>query len=121
MYYNNEVYTEEMFVESNNILKDRLRRKLNLQYKEDMADKNNVHLRPIFKNSNITELTPNHIEFIALMFLDSYFKNPYLVNKEIEDALDTPVNITGRMLNHYALLNLASITNFNNEDKGEFY
>lgn len=120
MYYNNEVYTEEMFVESNDKLKTKLQRKLNPQYKKEMADNMNVHLRPIFKNSNIKNLTPNHIEFIALMFLDSYFKNPYLVNKEIEDALDTPVDITGQMLTHYALLNLIGITNFNKEDNGEF-
>lgn len=120
MYYNKEVYTEEMFVESNNKLKTELQKKLNLQYKEDMADNMNVLLRPIFKNSNIKELTPNHIEFIALMFLDTYFKNPYLVSKEIEDVLDTPVEITGRALNHYALLKLMGITNFNKEDIREF-
>ena len=115
-YYNDIIYTEDMFVEANNELKKELQSKLNPQYKQYMADKSEVLLRPYIKNSNINELTPNHIEFISLSVANMFFKNPYLLNKELDDALDTPVDITERSLTRYLLLNLINIGNYINND-----
>lgn len=115
-YYNDVIYTEDIFVEANNRLKKELQSKLNPQYKQYMEDKNEVLLRPYIKKSNINELTPNHIEFIGLCVANMFIKNPYLLNNELDDALDTPVDITERKLIHYLLLNLINIGNYINND-----
>ena len=118
-YYVRTNYSEDTFIEANNTLKKELQSKLNPQYKEYMTDKNEVLLRPYIKNSNINELTPNHIEFIALTLMDDYLKNPYLIKGEIDDVLGNPVDMVERGLIRTLLLNLIEIYRYNDDDRME--
>lgn len=90
--------SEEIFIKWNKILKESLKIKLNSFYKKNVP--NNCY----FKTTD-GELNNNHIEFLALSLLELFINNPYLVRSELEDALDTPVNITEDSLKHYILLN----------------
>ena len=90
--------SEETFIEANKILKESLQTTLDLFYKKNMP--NDYYFR-----TNDCELNFNHIEFLALLLLELFIKNPYLIKNELEDALDTPVNITEDSLKHYILLN----------------